>query len=158
MQTLKIDLSTSRVDRRRVPASDLELDREVFQNITVSLECEKFDDGAMHVVLEASADVWMDCDRTLQRFTAPVVGSHEMVLYPCDQEPSMDFIDECIKLSSGQRFFDVSEAVRDTLMLAIPLRKVAPEAENQLIETVFGPPAPDMDERWDALSISMRGT
>lgn len=150
MQTLKIDLSTSRVDRLRVLASDW----EVFQNITVSLECEKFDDGAMYVVLGASADVQMDRDRILQRFTASVVGSYDMVLYPCDQEPSMDFIDECIKLSSGQRFFDVSEAVRDTLMPEIPLRKVAPEAENQLIETVFGAPAPHVD----ALSISRRDT
>ena len=153
MQLLKISLSTSKVDRFEVPAACLGLDQEIFQNIKVQLDCKKLDNGGMHVVLEVSSDVEMDCDRTLKRFTAPVAGSHEMVLYTEDQEADVDSC-EYIELDPGQRFFDLSETVHDTLLLAIPARKVAPEAENQPIQTVFGVPAPEVDQRWAALLTS----
>ena len=47
----------------------------------------------------------------------------------------------------------MTEAVRDTLVLAVPARKVAPGAEDLDLPTVFGAPAAEaaIDPRWEAL-------
>ena len=62
---------------------------------------------------------------------------------------------EQIELEPRQRVLDLTSIARDTLILAIPVRKVAPEAEELQIQTVFGAPAEESDHRWSAL-LAMR--
>ena len=64
-------------------------------------------------------------------------------------------------LAPSERLIDLADAVRDTLLLAVPARKVAPGAEDVEIPTVFGAPtAADgtpIDPRWEALRALQEG-
>ena len=147
---LKVDLSAPCGGSFKVSASDLGLSCSKFSKIRVTLEAEQLD-KTIRVVLEVCAQALLECDRTLREFVAPVSNSHEIVLYHQGQEPVKDDMIEQIELDPGQRMYDLTEAIRDTLVLAIPVRKVAPEAEEIQIQTVFGAPNLDADPRWSAL-------
>ncbi len=147
---IKFDLSTPQGGSFEVSASDLGLDQAKFSEIQTDLEIEQLD-GAIHVTLKVRAKACLECDRTLQEFVAPVANVHEMLLYTYGQKPSEENMIEQVELEPKQRVFDLMETIRDTLMLAIPARKVAPEAEELQIQTVFGAPATEADQRWSAL-------
>ena len=60
--------------------------------------------------------------------------------------------DEIRSISSTDEELDITDIVRDTLLLAIPVRKIAPGAEEAEIPVAFGAPADaDLDPRWEAL-------
>ena len=147
---IKFDLSAPQGGRFEVSASDLGLDQAKFSKIQAHLEVEQLD-GGMHVTLEVRAQARLECDRTLQEFVSPVANVHEMLLYPFGQKPPEDDMIERVELEPKQRVFDLTEIIRDTLMLAIPARKVAPEAQELQIQTVFGAPDTEADQRWSAL-------
>lgn len=147
---IKFDLSAPQGGSFEVSALDLDLDQAKFSEIQAHLEVEQVV-GGMRVSLEVCAKARMECDRTLQEFVAPVVNVHEMLLYPSGQKPPEEDLIEPVELEPKQRVFDLTETIRDTLMLAIPVRKVAPEAEELEIQTVFGTPATEADQRWSAL-------
>ena len=148
---IKIDLSALQGGNFGVSASDLGLDQAKFSEIQAHLEIEQLDEG-VHVTLEVCAKARLECDRTLREFVAPVANVHEMLLYTtCGQKPPEEGMIEQVELEPKQRVFDLTEIIRDTLMLAIPARKVAPEAEELQIQTVFGAPAAEADQRWSAL-------
>ncbi|MCY3594958.1 MAG: DUF177 domain-containing protein [Bacteroidetes bacterium] len=147
---IKFDLSAPQGGSLEVSASDLGLDQAKFSKIHAHLEVEQLD-GGMHVTLEVRAQARLECDRTLQEFVAPVANVHEMLLYTYGQKPPDEDMVEQVELEPKQRVFDLTETIRDTLMLAIPARKVAPEAEELQIQTVFGAPDTEADQRWSAL-------
>jgi uncharacterized protein len=99
------------------------------------------------VTLEARTTATLTCDRTLRRFDEPLEG-HYAILFaaPGRSAPEeSDDHDELRELPSRARHLDLTNAVRDTLLLAIPQRKVAPGAEDEEIDTVFGEPDRDPD-------------
>ena len=106
--------------------------------------------GEVLVTLEARATATLTCDRTLRRFDAPLDG-HYAVLFTDPGRSAPDESeehDELRELPPGARHLDLTDVLRDTLLLAIPQRKVAPGAEDEEIETVFG--APEDDEEGPA--------
>jgi uncharacterized protein len=60
-------------------------------------------------------------------------------------------------LNPSDREIDLTDVVRDTLLLAIPQRRIAPGAEDEPIDQEFGASDDDADEeapvdpRWSAL-------
>ncbi len=147
---LKLDLSAPQDYCFEVSASDLGLRREKFSHIQVDLRSEQFN-GTTRVYLGIGALALLECDRSLREFMAPVDNAHELFLYPHGQIPVEDDLIEQIELDPRQRVFDLTEVIRDTLMLAIPARKVAPEAEDLQLQTVFGAPTLEADHRWSPL-------
>ena len=147
---IKFDLSALQGGSFEVSASDLGLDQAKFSEIRVHLEAEQLDRG-VRVALEVHAKARLECDRTLREFVAPVTNVHEMLLCTYGQKPPEEDMVERVELEPKQRIFDLTEIIRDTLMLAIPARKVAPEAEELQIQTVFGAPDTEADQRWSAL-------
>ena len=149
----KIDLTAAPQSRDfEIPASDLDLNEKGFSDIQVHLECDQLQ-GRTRMLLEVCAKVLLECDRTLREFVAPVVNTHELHLYPhghAHEQPEDELVDK-LELDPGQRMFDLTDVIRDTLMLAIPVRKVAPEAEHLQIQTIFGAQQPETDQRWSAL-------
>ncbi|MYH07214.1 MAG: DUF177 domain-containing protein, partial [Rhodothermaceae bacterium] len=109
----------------------------------------------LRVTIGVQSDALLECDRTLKEFVKPVRNSHELLLLRYGQEPNADVAMEQIELEPRQRVLDLTSIARDTLILAIPVRKVAPEAEELQIQTVFGAPAEESDHRWSAL-LAMR--
>ena len=147
----KIDLTTAPQSRDfEIPASDLDLGEKDFSEIQVHLESNQFQ-GRTRVLLEVRAKVLLECDRTLREFVAPVINTHELHLYAHGLQQPEDEMTETFELDPGQRVFDLTDVIRDTLMLAIPVRKVAPEAEQLQIQTIFGAQQPQSDQRWSAL-------
>ncbi|MEM6784456.1 MAG: hypothetical protein AAF624_12065, partial [Bacteroidota bacterium] len=78
------------------------------------------------------------------------------LLYVPPGSPLMTDDDEDVReLPDDRAPVDIAAAVGETLMLALPMRRVAPEARDQEIETTFGalttPEGTPIDARWEAL-------
>ena len=151
---LKIDLTAPQGGQFELVASDLDLDPELFSNIRANLEVKQSDD-TLRVIIGVQSDALLECDRTLKEFVKPIRNTQELLLLRNGQEPDVDVTTEQIELEPRQRVLDLTNVVRDALILAIPVRKVAPEAEELQIQTIFGAPAEESDHRWSAL-LAMR--
>jgi uncharacterized protein len=102
--------------------------------------------------LQLSAEAKLTCDRTLIPFIHNVEGDFTVMFTKRPIEPGDT--DEAVKyLSPSARELDVTGEMRDTILLAVPLRAVAPEALEADLQLTYGSHAPDsaVDPRWDAL-------
>jgi uncharacterized protein len=138
-------------------AQTLDLSPDRFADIEVDVVLDIRHDQVL-VSLDATAVATLECDRTLVLFDQPIAGSYSLLFAVLSRMQTADDDDpfaEVQVLHASDRTIDLTKAVRDTLMLAIPVRKVAPEAEDQEIPTAFGVPEdgdePAIDPRWEAL-------
>ena len=133
-------------------ADDLDLDPETFSDVAVDLRLDIAERRVL-AAYTASATARLTCDRTLDPYDQPVEGSHS-VLFTADA-PAADSEgdDDTRPLPDDATSIDLTESVRDTLLLALPLRRVSPAAEAADIPSQFGGPSEDepADDRWAAL-------
>jgi len=135
-------------------AGDLDLDPNIFSKIALDLRL----DIAERRVL-ASFDVrgvaTLQCDRTLVSYQQPVRGDHAVLFVPPDQIALDSDDDTILPLPDPETEIDLTDAVRETVMLSVPLRSVAPEAEQKEIITSYGEQemldGVPVDDRWEAL-------
>ena len=130
----------------------LDLDPEVFSDIGVEAVVDYHNDQAL-VTLTATATARLECDRTLVLFDQPIEGTYAVLFVPPERrrQEAAD-VEEVRVLESSDPVLDLTEAVRDTLLLAVPARKVAPGAEEADLPTRFGETGePEPDPRWAAL-------
>ncbi|PEN12542.1 hypothetical protein CRI94_13530 [Longibacter salinarum] len=144
-------------------ASDLEFELEPFDdihdisNIHVDITIQAHRDRLLlHIGVEADAE--LTCDRTLEQFTERVDGQYSVLFGPEQLVGAeTDDYDEVRPLNRGDREVDITDIVRDTIMIAIPQRKVAPGAEDEDITMAFGTPddpedvEEPVDPRWSEL-------
>ena len=135
-------------------ATELELDSDLFGNLYVAARLD-FHPARIYVVLQTRALAHLICDRTLKAFDEEVEGEHQ-ILFSNDQ--IVDDVeaqeDDGMKiLPQGAEEIDLTDVVRDTFILSIPARKVAPGAEAEEIPLEFGAPDGEgaIDPRWEAL-------
>lgn len=132
-------------------AEDLELNPEKFSDLGVDVRLD-VREGRILVMLEASAVAVLECDRTLRRFDEEIGGTYHMLFAPPEFiEHQEDAYDEVRVLNPSDQEIDLTDVVRDTVLLSIPQRCVAPGAEDEELETEFGVPEDDVDPRWEAL-------
>lgn len=133
-------------------ADDLDLDPETFSSIETRIRLD-ITDRQILCRIDAQADAVLVCDRTLEPFVEAVSGDYTVVFTRDPEEITTD--DETIVLlDSSASGIDVTAVVRDTLLLSIPLRKVAPAARETELQLQFGGPADGadaIDPRWEAL-------
>ena len=136
-------------------ADDLGLDPEVFSEIEVDVTLDIADRRVL-AAYTARATARLACDRTLDLYDQPVEGAHAVV-FSADA-PESDAGDEpaddgLLPLADDDQEIDLTAPVYDTLVLALPLRRVSPAAEAAEIPTEFGGPSGDepADDRWAAL-------
>ncbi len=103
-----------------------------------------------------SATATLECDRTLAFFEQPIEGAYRILFVPPsfadgEKEDGENDYEEVRIFQRSYREIDVTAAVRDTVMLAVPARKVAPGAEALDLPTVFGAAEAAIDPRWEAL-------
>ncbi len=135
-------------------AEELELDPDVFRALHVGARLD-FHPSRIFVTLETSALARMVCDRTLVEFDEEVDGEHSVLFSGADMlEDGMEEDDDIRELKSGDEEIDLTGVVRDTFILSIPARKIAPGAESTDIQLAYGAPEsgePAVDPRWEAL-------
>lgn len=133
---LKIKISNLKDGRHHFDfekvAVDFGLSEKQFPNpIFVHLDLEK---KAAHYILSftAKTNAVVECDRTLQEFTKTVEGSYSL-LYVTDASGSGESAhDETRALRKNDIDIDITEDVRETLILAVPLRNVIEDSEDEL--------------------------
>lgn len=122
-----------------------------FQEVRVDLRLDVADRRIL-AHIEVSARVGLACDRTLQPYDARISGAHTVLYASPELAPESDEDDAVMALADDATSIDLTRPVRDTLLLAIPLRRVSPEAEATDIPTSFGRNPDDLaDDRWEAL-------
>jgi uncharacterized protein len=132
---LKIKISNLKDGRHHFDfekvAADFGLSEKQFPNpIFVLLDLEK---KAAHYILSftAKTNAVVECDRTLQEFTKSVEGSYSL-LYVTDASGGESVHDETRALQKNDIDIDLTEDVRETLILAVPLRNVIEDSEDEL--------------------------
>jgi uncharacterized protein len=132
-----------------------DLDPTTFEEVRVEAELQCHRDRIL-VTLQATATAELTCDRTLQPYEQPVEGQYSVLFGP----PSMvgqegEEFDEVRPLDPSDREIDLTDVVRDTLLLALPQRQIAPGAEDEPLDREFGAPEEEeetpVDPRWSEL-------
>jgi len=131
----------------------LDLDSKKFMSIEVDARLD-VSERRILVCLTARAAARLECDRTLRPFDQLIEGTYHLLFtLPDFMKPEGDTYDEVRPMESTDTEIDVTDAVRDTILLAVPARCVAPGAEDEEIPTEFGAPEEEhaVDPRWAAL-------
>lgn len=136
----------------RPSAEDLELDPDVFSSVVTTV---RLDVGNRQILcrIDARAQAILTCDRTLEPFVESLAGNYTAV-FSKDPEEGSTADDEIIVLDASASRIDVTEMVRDTILLSVPLRKVAPAAREKELQLEYGRPVDEndaIDPRWEAL-------
>lgn len=136
---------------------EADLDPTTFSDLEVQVELQCHRDRIL-VSLRAAATAELTCDRTLKPYEEPVEGTYSLLFGP----PAMvgqegEEFEEVRPFDPSDQEIDVTDVVRDTLLLALPQRRIAPGAEDEPIEHEFGAPDAETDEetpvdpRWSEL-------
>lgn len=134
-------------------AASLELDPDRFKGVEVEARLDVTERRIL-VSLSARATATLECDRTLRKFDQVLEGSYHMLYGPPGFiDADEDAYDEVRELEPTDQEIDLTSVVRDTILLAIPARCIAPGAEEEDIPTKFGAPEEEesIDPRWAAL-------
>lgn len=153
---LKIDIRSLKSGAHEqefdVEPQDLGIDAPPFKDIHVSARLD-IDVQQIFVRFRVTAVASLVCDRTLVDFDQPVRGSYSANFVPPSSIEPDNEDDTLFPLVAGQEDIDLTDIVRDTLMLSVPIRKIAPGAEDQDIPTSFGEVTEsDVDPRWGPLA------
>ncbi len=125
---------------------------DAFADIEVDL---RLDVGVEQIfaTFTARATATLECDRTLVPFEQQVEGQHAVLFTPAPL--GEDEADDVETLAPDAVVLDFADRVRDTLLLALPARRVAPGAEDVPLPTAFGAlrdaDGEPIDPRWEAL-------
>ncbi len=137
-------------------AEDLELDPAAFRDLGVRADLDVQPEQVL-VTLRVRATATLECDRTLEPFDQPVSGTHTVLFLSPERLEGFDADgdDDVRPLPEPGVPLDLTESVRDTLLLALPSRRVAPGAEDEEIPLAFGvatdADGDPVDPRWEAL-------
>jgi len=135
-------------------AGAVDLDPSRFEDIRVDVSLD-YHEERIFVKLRAHALATLQCDRTLVDFKQQLEGEYSLLFASPDiAESGTVGSGEVRELEPGDQEIDLTDAVRDTILLAIPARCIAPGAEDETIPMQFG--AADgrgdyIDPRWEAL-------
>jgi uncharacterized protein len=126
------------------------LEPEAFSDIAVDARLD-LNGRRLFVSFQVRAVATLQCDRTLRTFHQPVAGNHLVLFAPPEEIGNLATKEqEVYPLADGDREIDIADPVRETILLALPTRRIAPGAEEEDIPTRFGDEG-EGDPRWEAL-------
>jgi len=132
-------------------AEDLNLDPDIFMDLKAKARLD-FLPARIFVTLNTYAKVGLVCDRTLVEFEQPVEGKYHIMFAGTEMLEGSDMNDEGIRLLEvGDEEIDLTDIVRDTIMLSLPHRALSPGAEDQEMQMKYGQDELPIDPRWEAL-------
>mgnify|MGYP002760714283 FL=1 len=146
-------------------AEDADLDPSTFRDLHVEAELHCRRDRIL-AHLNVAATATLTCDRTLNPYDESLEGTYSVLFGPASMVGREgDRFDEVRALDPTDREIDVTDIVRDTLLLAVPQRTIAPGAEDEDLTTTFGEPddaeagsQDDIDPRWSKLKELKNGS
>lgn len=138
-------------------ASQVNLDPSTFGNVQVDIVLQYHRDRIL-VKMHATATATLTCDRTLQSYDEEIEGAYNVLFGPSSMvgQEGEEF-EEVRPLDPSDREIDLTDVVRDTLLLSIPQRRIAPGAEEEPISREFGKTEEEtnddepVDPRWSDL-------
>jgi uncharacterized protein len=136
--------------------SNIGLEDTDFEQITVEISLDRQVDKAL-VQISTKALAHLVCDRTLVPFTQWVEGEHEVFF---DDEITEGAENDEVRPFPLTQKLELTDDVRDTILLSVPIRKIAPEALEADIPLAFGAVEEEdhTDARWDALKALKFGS
>lgn len=119
-------------------AEEAGVDPATFRDLRIEAELQYHRDRIL-VKLQAAATATLTCDRTLKEYEQPVADSYNLLFGPPEMVGQEgEAFEEVRPLSPSDNELDLTDVVRDTLLLALPQRRIAPEAQDEPIEKTFG--------------------
>lgn len=141
-------------DKLEINEQDLDLHGLEFRGLTLNMEFEKREFTLM-VTFHFEAEVQLICDRSLDEYWQPLTGSYSILFKVDAQEESEDDQMSVRRLDISGNIINIEDEVRDTILLAVPLKKIHPryfDENGELIELDLPKEASDeIDPRWEAL-------
>lgn len=135
-------------------AENLDLDTDLFEEIELFVRLD-YHPSRVYVNIYVDSTAHLTCDRTLVDFDQPIHGEYSILYSGPEMFEGMEQEEEDIRLlPSDVEQIDLTDAVRDTLLLALPQRRIAPGADDEDIQLQFGVPDVEevaVDPRWEAL-------
>lgn len=146
-------------------AEDADLDPSTFRDVHVAAELHCRRDRIL-AHLDIGATATLTCDRTLQPYDEFLEGSYSVLFGPAAMVGREgDRFDEVRALDPTDREIEVTDIIRDTILLSIPQRTIAPGAEEEDIDMTFGEPDDEeaetedaVDPRWSKLKDLKNGS
>jgi len=118
-------------------------------------------DHFIKVSFSLDCTVELICDRSLDPFEKKIGGRFDILFQPGEIEESVTAQSAVKQIPGGELVLDISDEVRDTIMLNIPIKKIHPKYEDESgklkdFETAqFGDLSEDdeqaIDPRWEKL-------
>ena len=107
-------------------AEELELHEHFLGDITSHVTLEK---SARQILLRAGlrSSASFQCDRCLDEFTKDISPSFQIVYVWDGEERGFDREEDIRLLRADTNIIDISDAVRDTLLIAVPLKLLCKE-------------------------------
>ena len=137
-------------------AENLGLDPALFGDVELGVRLDYHPPRAL-VTIQVDCIAHLVCDRTLVDFDQPVQGEYTILYSGPEMFEGVEADNEDIQLLTPDiEEIDLTDAVRDTLLLSIPQRRIAPGAEDKDIPLQFGVPdneEAEVDPRWEALKV-----
>lgn len=149
------------VQAREIPGLGPEFQRDVHVEGVLQKQS-----GRYSVSASVAAVARLMCDRSLEEFDEPLEASFDLE-YRVDSALAAEqrgriaeLDDEEVRgLRDDEKAIDITEDVRQVLMLAIPARRVAPAYRDKNLDEIFPSikgrdaeqPSKDVDDRWEAL-------
>lgn len=125
-------------ERRQPTAEELDLDPEKFSDIELLITLQKTDDR-LEVSFDATATAHLQGDRTLRWYDESLDGSFSVTFKPGGKMSEADRDDESVRqYSPFDQEIDITQEVRDTILLALPLRQIAPGGEDEKLDLEYG--------------------
>jgi len=130
-------------------AEEAALDPTTFRDVHVEAELQCHRDRIL-VKLSATATAELTCDRTLKSYDEDVEGRYNLLFGPPEMvgQEGEEF-EEVRPFHPSDQEIDLTDVVRDTLLLALPQRQIAPGAEEEPIDQEFGRPEEAEEEPID---------
>jgi len=155
-EMLKIDIRSLKAGVHELDVTtdldEVEIEDARFSDIRLKVRID-VNGQRLYVVVNASAIATLICDRTAVEFEHPVKGSFSVVYMPPNEIDSENEDESLQPLTAEMEEIDLTNIVRDTLLLSVPIRKIAPGATDLDIPTSFGEASEsDVDPRWSALA------
>lgn len=137
-------------------ADDISLDVLPFQQGYLEIDFERLHASIkVDFLVEGSAQ--LVCDRSLESFEFPISKSYSVIFRVEHDQDEEDEFTASRKLDLNKNQIDLSDIVRETIMLEIPIKKLHPryfddDGNPTQFEVQFGDDQKSTDDsRWDAL-------